>query len=194
MLPKVIHQHKVRLALIDARVEDGLTVGGDRITAAASPTGISQAEYDGALLSGVIVEGDHQGIRALLEFRVVDALPGGLHGGGPPPRNVVGNEGLLIVAAGCGKAPESAVRPEVDVLAIDRFGGLFGVVLRPEGLRIGTGWRGLPDLAARLEVDPFTIVRKGGVPGVEQDARRLIPGRRGEGEDLLAVIAGGVEE
>src|ERR1019366_10281551 len=133
MLPKVIHQHKIGLALIDARVEDGLTVGGDRVTAAASPTGISQAEYDGVLLSGVIVEGDHQRIRALLEFGVIDALPGGLHGGGPPPRNVFGIEGLLVVAAGGGKAADAAVRPEVDVLAIDRFGGLFGVVLRPEG-------------------------------------------------------------
>src|ERR1035441_3109062 len=105
-----------------------------------------------------------------------------------------GIEGLLIVAAGGGKAPYAAVRPEVEVLAIGRFDRLFGVVLRPEGLRIGAGGRGLPDLAARLEVDPFAIVRKGGVPGIEQDAGRPIPGRGGEGEDLLAVIAGGVEE
>src|ERR1035437_9687784 len=164
MLPKVIHQHKIGLALIDARVEDGLTVGGDRITAAASPTGISQAEYDGALLSGVIVQGDHQGIRALLEFRVIDALPGGLHEGGPPPRNMFGVEGLLIAAAGGGNAPDAAVRPEVDVLTIGRFDGLFGADLGREGLRIGAGWRGLPDLAARLEVDPFAIVREGRVP------------------------------
>src|ERR1019366_3632967 len=194
MLPKVIHQHKVRLALIDARVEDGLTVGGDRITAAASPTGISEAEYDGALLSGVIVEGDHQRIRALLEFSVIHALPGGLHGGGPPPRNMFGIESLLIVAAGGGNAPEAAVRSQVEVLSIGRFDGLVGAVLGRQGLRIASGRSGLPDLAARLEVDPFAIVRKGGVSGIEQDAGRLIPGRGGEGEDLLAVIAGGVEE
>src|ERR1017187_10064384 len=105
-----------------------------------------------------------------------------------------GIEDLLIAAAGGGKAPDAALRPEVDVLAIGRFDGLAGIVLRPEGLRIASCRRGLPDLAARLEVDPLAIVRKGGVPGVEQDAGRLIPRRRGEGEDLLAVIAGGVEE
>src|ERR1039457_5728982 len=99
-----------------------------------------------------------------------------------------GIEGLLIVAAGGGNAPDAAVRSEVDVLAIGRFDGLFGAVLGRQGFRIASGRSRPPDLAARLEVDPFAIVRKGGVSGIEQDAGRLIPGRGGEGEDLLAVI------
>src|SRR5450759_2531497 len=192
-LAEVFHQHQVGLAPIHARVENGLAVRGHRIVAAVAPIGISQAEYDGTLLGGEIVEGDHHATRAALEFGVVDALLGGLHGGGPPTI-VLRNEGLLFVSARGGNAPDAAARTEVDVLAVRRFDGLAGAALLRDGLRIAAGSRRLPDLAARLEVDPFAIVRKGRVPGIEQDARRLIAGRGGHGEDLLAVIAGRVED
>src|SRR6185369_8970286 len=155
---------------------------GEGESAVVAPIGVSHAEDDGALLRGEVVEGDHHGARATLEFGVIDAFLRGLHVG-RAPQVVLRNEGLFFVAAGGGDAPDAAARAEVNVLSVGRFDGLAGASLLYDGLGIAAGRRGLPDLAARLEVDPFAIVGIGRVSGVEQDALRFTPGRGGYGED-----------
>src|ERR1017187_5931420 len=192
-LAEVLHQHQVGLALIDTGVEDGLAVGGHRIARAVTQLGVFHAEYDRALLGGEIVKGNHRGACATLELGVVDALLSRLHVGGPP-HIVLRHEGFLFLATSGGNAPDAAARTEVDVLAVGRFDGLAGAILWREALRIAAGHRRLPDLTARLEVDRLAIVRIGRVGGIEQDARRFVPGRGVDGENFPPVIAGGVEE
>src|ERR1035441_7513466 len=192
-LAEVLHQHQVGLALIDTGVEDGFAVWGHRIARAVAQLGVFHAEYDTDLLGGEIVKGNHRGACATLELGVVDALLSRLHVGGPP-HIVLRHEGFLFLATSGGNAPDAAARTEVDVLAVGRFDGLAGAIFWREALRIAAGHRRLPDLTARLEVDRLAIVRIGRVGGIEQDARRFVPGRGMDGENFPPVIAGGVEE